>query len=309
MGGQRCGLLLAIALCAAGVGAAPTAPVRVSFDSLARDPAGRPVRLTALLYAPEPSGAPRPAVIALHGCGGLYVDTPAGADALTARHRAMAEMLVGEGYAVLLPDSFGPRGRREQCALPARDQRITPAVRRLDVLGALAWLRGRADVAGDRIALVGWSHGGSTTLAAMNAQDRVVAAFRDAREGAYFATAIAFYPGCSVYARARQTYTPAAPLAIMIGASDNWTPPAPCAVFAEAMVERGLPVSLRIYEGAVHGFDAPGARVVVRRDVTTGVYPGLGVSIGGNPAARADAYARLKAILRERIGGADRDPR
>jgi len=286
------------AVCA--VALAAQQPERVSFDSLARDGAGKPVRLTALLYTPERSEHAHGAVIALHGCGGIYAN--ANPEVPTPRHRAMAELLVAEGYVVLFPDSFTPRGRREQCTLPLGEQRITPAVRRLDVLGALAWLRGRKDVASDRIALLGWSHGGSTTLATMNARNAAVSAFRNAREGAYFVTAIAFYPGCTAYARDAQAFAPAAPLAILIGADDNWTPPAPCATFARAMWELGLPVTLNIYPNAVHGFDQLDTRVIVRRDVSTGVYPGQGVSVGGNRAARDDAYARVKAILREAIG-------
>ena len=53
---------------------AAAVPERVSFDSLDRDPAtGKPVVIQALLF--KPAGADRrrvPAVVALHGCGGMY---------------------------------------------------------------------------------------------------------------------------------------------------------------------------------------------------------------------------------------------
>ena len=53
-------------------------PERVTFDSLDRDPAtGDPVRITALLFRPKGAGDARlPAVVALHGCGGMYSTLP-----------------------------------------------------------------------------------------------------------------------------------------------------------------------------------------------------------------------------------------
>ncbi|MCX7278132.1 MAG: dienelactone hydrolase, partial [Burkholderiales bacterium] len=64
-------------------------------------------RLRAWLFLPDTQGpATRPAVIAMHGCGGLY----AKGGKLNARHQAMADMLLGQGYAVLFPDSLTSRG-------------------------------------------------------------------------------------------------------------------------------------------------------------------------------------------------------
>ena len=127
-----------------------------------------PIQLTGLFFTPDPSAGGFPAVIALHGCDGMYSTLASRRDKLTARHQAMADLLVAEGYAVLFPDSFNPRGRREVCTQPARDQTITQANRRLDVLGALEYLRSRPDIATNRVALLGWSHGGSAVLTSMN---------------------------------------------------------------------------------------------------------------------------------------------
>jgi len=89
---------------------------------------------------------------------------------------------------------------------------------------------------------------------------------------------------------------------IFIGESDDWTPAAPCAKLSEAMAARALPVAVKIYPGTYHDFDAPGARMRVRHDVPNGANPGKGVTTGGNSAARDDAYAQVKAILRANIG-------
>src|SRR6185436_13242549 len=112
-------------------------------------------------------------------------------------HQAMAELLVGEGYVVIFPDSFRSRGREEICTIENRRRTITQVNRRLDTVAALAYLQARADVAPDRIAVLGWSHGGSAVLAALNARALLVAAsLEHAPSPPYFRAGVAFYPGC-----------------------------------------------------------------------------------------------------------------
>lgn len=294
-----------VAMAGGAVHAALPAPDRVTFDSQERDAAtGAPVRLTALRYAPA-SGAPsRGAVVALHGCGGIYSNVKGREDQPTPRHKAMAEMLVDEGYVVLFPDSFHARGRREICTVKMGERTVTQTNRRLDALGALAWLQTQPGIVPGRVALLGWSHGGGTVLAALNDAQPAVAEFRRTHDAPFFATAIAFYPGCSAYLTPPASYAPAAPVQIFIGADDDWTPAAPCVALGEAMAAKGRRLAVNVYPDSVHGFDAPGAGPRVRLDVPNGVSPGKGVSVGSNPAAREDAYARVKAILRDTIGQA-----
>ena len=89
-----------------------------SFDSLDG------TLLKALVFHPDASvirpanqsnQASRGTVIALHGCGGLYAATGARKGQLNARHQAMADLLVAEGYSAVFPDSFSPRGETELC--------------------------------------------------------------------------------------------------------------------------------------------------------------------------------------------------
>jgi dienelactone hydrolase len=85
--------------------------------------AGEGLMLRAMLYRPNGPG-PFPAVIALHGCAGLYGHD----DSLSPRHADWAERLVAAGFIVLFPDSFGSRGADSQCKT---DDRVTrPAARR-----------------------------------------------------------------------------------------------------------------------------------------------------------------------------------
>lgn len=57
---------------------------------------------------------------------------------------------------------------KRSSARSASARAVTMANRRLDVLEALSWLAQRCDVDAARLALLGWSNGGSTVLAATN---------------------------------------------------------------------------------------------------------------------------------------------
>ncbi len=224
-------------LCGGATGAT-LVPERVTFDSLDRDPAtGAPVRIDALLFRPEgPGDVPQAAVVALHGCGGMYSTSRSRRDQLSLRHQAMAELLVGEGYIVLFPDSFRVRGRDEICTVENRRRTITETNRRLDAQGALAFLQARADVAPDRVAVLGWSHGGSAVLAVLDTRQPAVAGWRTRVPSLpYFRAGVAFYPGCVGSLRGRDEYAVAAPLRLFIAGSDDWTAPGPCVDLAHRM--------------------------------------------------------------------------
>jgi dienelactone hydrolase len=224
----------------------------------------------------------RPAVIALHGCGGLYTRS----GNLLPRHRAMAELLNERGFHVVFPDSFTPRGIQQLCTIALQERRLRAADRAADVHAALDWAAARADVDAARIVVLGWSHGGSAVLAALN--------HRLGPQPLQARAAVAFYPGCSPYARRPGMYLPVAPLLILIGELDDWTPPAPCVELAKWTPK----VTVRVYPESYHGFDAPSTPVRVRTDVPTA--RGNGVTVGSNPAARKAAYeAMLEFLERE----------
>jgi dienelactone hydrolase len=263
--------------------ASAQAEERVSFPSLDGE-ASAPVVLTALWF--PAAASPAPAVVLFHGCGGMYDRRRQ----LSKRMIDYAALFNGAGYHVLVVDSLTPRYETELCTQRAGKRRVTQANRRLDALGAIAYLAERPDVDAKKIGLVGWSNGGSTVLAATNLRHHDVAS-----ASVKAAFAVAFYPGCE--ADLKRGYEPAAPLMVLIGQADDWTPAAPCRALVRAA---GDPKpEIEVYAGAYHDFDGDGA-VHVRKDVPNGVNPGQGVHVGGNAAARRASQARLLKFLAAR---------
>lgn len=260
-----------------GLPAGAADPVPAQFPSLDGTP------LQAWVYLPE--GPPRGAVVALHGCGGLYARTGARAGRLNARHHVMGELLQAQGYAAVFPDSFRPRGVEELCTQKFKDRRIDPGVRRADALAAMAWAAKQPWGDPARIAILGWSHGGSTLLASTDASRAQVH-----EQGVQPRVAIGFYPGCSAYLRSG--YRPVAPLVLMLGEKDDWTPPGPCVALGES-----VKAEVHVFPDSYHDFDNPVGRVTLRTDVPNGVNPGQGVHVGPNPAAREASYRRLLEVL------------
>lgn len=287
------GVLVATLAHAALPGAEP-----VSFASM--DPG---VTITGLLF--RPAGTQRaPVIVGLHGCGGMWRAGAGRPDRLDSRSTAWTQRFLAQGHAVLWPDSFNPRGRRSVCVVKRGEPSIDPAVRRLDVLGALAFIGTQPALDGTRVALVGWSHGGSTVLETVNGKDAQVAQFY-AATGAPKAprAAVAFYPGCGVSTRKGDAWLPALPLALFSGALDDWSATPVCVRLGEAARARGANMSVTVYPDAHHGFDGPGDRLVHRADVTRGVDAAKGVTTGPNPAARAAVETAVPAFLREHLKG------
>jgi dienelactone hydrolase len=276
-------LLLALPLLAASPARAQ--PEAVYFPS--KDGA---TEIVGYLFKPTAPG-PYPAIVLLHGRAGPYSTnfnkdctlvsrrsaSACNAGALSRRHMMWGEFWAGRGVLALLPDSFGPRGKasgfgRFTHGDADRDAVNEKTVRPLDAEGALAYLRGRADVAANRIFLQGWSNGGSTTLNVMIRQG--------ANDG--FRAALAFYPGCGREALLENTIRAKLPLLLLLGADDEEVSPTICQHVAQRSIEAGTAVTVMLYRGATHDFDDPGPK---RQEVPD------------NQAAKADAMTRAAALV------------
>jgi dienelactone hydrolase len=187
------------------------------------------VELSGWLYVPTGPGL-KPAVVMLHGCSGIH----AGSDPkrrVARLYREWSARLIASGYVVLLVDSFGPRhSAQKQCGNgPAGVSEVTD--RPEDAHAARRFLQsGRFPVDPARIMLLGWSHGGSSVIAAL------IEPAQRWGEGHPFRGGIAFYPGCGFYngfgGIATSRYVPHAPMLILHGDADALYRSGHCEVLA-----------------------------------------------------------------------------
>jgi dienelactone hydrolase len=120
-----------------------------------------------------------------------------------------------------------------------------------------------------------------------------------------FRAAIAFYPSCLREYPGGPDYRPYAPLLVLIGAKDDWTPAAPCVQWTERAQALGAPMRITVYPEAYHGFDAPDNPVLYRPEVRNRNKPGgcCGATVGTEPVARADAIRAVTQFFAIELGG------
>ncbi|MGI8526388.1 MAG: dienelactone hydrolase family protein [Pseudolabrys sp.] len=189
---------------------------------------------TITAYLAKPSGnGPFPAVVHLHGCGGLT--DPALA--------AAATQITDWGFVAFIVDSFATRGVKNACG-PFR----IPD-RQADALGALIYLSTLPYVDAKRVAVVGYSQGGIAALQIASLHDSVLF---DMPSGLKYKAAVAFYPSCS--AADDQTEIP---VLVLIGELDDWSSPKECDWWLARRQDKSAPVKIVVYPGAFHSFDNP----------------------------------------------------
>jgi carboxymethylenebutenolidase len=103
-----------------------------------------------------------------------------------------------------------------------------------------------------------------------------------------FRAALAFYAGCGLKGRFEGGYRPYAPVRVFHGADDEEVSPRLCDALVERSRRLGGDITIRIYEGATHGFDDPGRK---RQRVAA------------NRAAFADAVKRAQRFFAGELAG------
>lgn len=244
-------------------------PVRAETVSFAASSTfgGGPVTLTGALTRPG-GPAPAPAVILMHGCGGLQPGVQAG---LKAHAAALAEA----GFAALILDSFGPRGNGGGHVCESLDRLANARRYRLrDAEDARAFLSGLEGIDADNIFLMGQSNGGSVAIRA---------AQRGARR---FRAIAAYYPWCGVFNRLGAKAVIDTPLIVFGGAKDDWVPPEACTTIKA----EGEAYQVHVYPEAPHSFDLP---------VPQQRY--LGKLVGEDAEATADSRARMIGFFQSHL--------
>jgi dienelactone hydrolase len=271
------GFLLATLLggCAGGV---------VTFPNITP---GKPLEVRGQLYRPEEPG-PFPAMVLLHGCGGV--------EPLHARWSAW---LNERGYVALVVDSWGSRGMVENCSKGTPD--VGNTERFDDAFGALRYLRSLPFVDPARIGAMGWSSGGVFSIAVVNGPSLERARKRGvALPPVGFRLGVGLYPGVC-FSLVKEVVI--VPILVLIGEADDWTRAQECEEMVTAMRARGADATLRIYPGAYHYFDDADYPLQVLPDVENRNKPGdcCGATVGYQPEAAAAAFAAVEAFLAKHL--------
>lgn len=202
--------------------------------------------LKAVLFIPS-SANPVPAVVVAHGSGGLWSSTDTTNTKMALQFKGWIDSFRVHKIAALFVDSYTARGVKtlHSSAPPENIFLAAEFIRPRDVYAGLEYLRTQNRIIADKIALLGFSHGGTTVLSAMvNAQavakatpwyvinDNIVytdgvlsPADRPASGG--FVAAVSYYPGAAMFSYygkpgtpSNGKYIPYAPILIHAAAAD-----------------------------------------------------------------------------------------
>jgi dienelactone hydrolase len=197
---------------------------------------GKPAMIAGELRIPKPGTDRLPAVVLVHGSGGVGFNSG---------------MWMGElnkaGFATFVVDSFTGRGITNTIT----DQsQLSSYTMMNDAFAALAVLAKHPRIDPDKIAIMGFSKGAIPSLyASMN---RFQSAY--APEGASFAAYIGFYTPCNT-AMIDDEKVGAKPIRLYHGTADDWVPVGPCRDYVARLKKVGADVTLVEYPGAYHAFD------------------------------------------------------
>jgi carboxymethylenebutenolidase len=128
---------------------------------------------------------------------------------------------------------------------------------------------------------MGWSNGGSATLASMAPE---APGLTKQMQG--FAAALAFYPGCGLKHRLAVDYKPYAPTRVFMGDADEEVSPKLCVRMVEKSQSHGGDIRITLYPGVTHDFDDPGRK---RQELPA------------NSTAKADSMIRAQQFFAEQL--------
>ena len=200
-----------------------------------------------------PADARLPAVVLVHGSGGVYPELAS----------FWAARLNAQGIAALIVDVFGARG----VSSTAEDQSQVPfSADTADAFAALRMLASHPRIDADRVAVMGFSRGGITAL--RSAVQRIVAG--SAPPGRRFAAHVAAYSGGCTGSTAVTPKPGAfgpAPMLFVHGDADDYTFASDCKDYAARIAAAGTPTEFVTLPGARHKFDTDNVQRVFARTV------------------------------------------
>lgn len=187
--------------------------------------------LDARVYLPDALDDGAPAVIMMHGCGGMWSNDVPASGGVNEIERWGVE-LAAQGYVAIAVDGYGGRtpenvswvSFQSQCSGTTYAGAVNPYTTRVDdIAAAHDFLDAEYEVG--EVGLLGWSQGAQSVMVAIAATPRDDDdPYADAPD---YAAAIAYYPGCGGALGYGLTSTkdgywrPAAPMRLHHGTADS----------------------------------------------------------------------------------------
>lgn len=188
------------------------------------------------LSMPDSDDERTPAVIACHGSWGWR-----------AHHQEHLDRFLAMGIAVFRIHTFEARS---VTSTAERQMEVTMATMLTDAFRALELLQTHPRILSDRIGVVGWSLGGAVATYSAWEPLREASVEGDVR----FAAHLPIYPACHL--RPREMRWSPAPMRILVGEAEDYTPARHCTELTEQLSALGRPAETIVYPGAYHSFDA-----------------------------------------------------
>jgi dienelactone hydrolase len=199
---------------------------------------GKPTIVAGVLRIPQAGTDRLPAVILLHGAGGIGGQV-----------HYWQQQLNDIGIATFAIDYFTGRGIENMNADQTKLGRLSAMI---DLYRALALLGTHKRIDPNRIAVMGFARGGDVALYSSLTRFQKMYA----PEGLSFAAYLSFYPWCGTSYLEDEAVS-SKPIRFFNGAAADYTPIAPCRAYVERLRKAGKNVQLTEYAGAWHAFDNP----------------------------------------------------
>jgi len=204
----------------------------------------RGIDLPVYVYLPDNVQGKVPAMLLVHGSGGLKLK------AKEIYTRAFAR----KGIATIFIDSFTPRGVKSTVEKQSSVDAIEMG---RDAFAALRYVGEHVkEIDAHNVGLMGFSKGGLVTL------NVSLTVFNPNPNALHFVRFIAMYPACESFRLNPKTI---GPLTIIAGADDGYNKPEYCEEMAKQLQQGGSPVTFHLIPGAQHAWDLPGPAKVVHK--------------------------------------------
>jgi dienelactone hydrolase len=199
---------------------------------------GKRATLAGELRIPGAPGTKVPAVILVHGSGGISGATDAWAREINAM-----------GVATFTLDTFSGRGI---VSTVADQSQLHSLAMMVDSYRALALLAAHPRIDSKRIAIMGFSKGAVASIYSANERFRKFYAL----QGGEFAAHIGLYTPCNIEFR-DDDKTTGKPIRFFHGVADDYVPVGPCRTYVERLKKAGADVQLTELADAHHAYDNP----------------------------------------------------